>query len=85
MTPEENYAHQKNSPFVINEKKRRIEYGGTGKKNYKLTVTKVMLLKKMLNEGRKSVKQLSKQFKVSDMQIIRIRRGENWQAIPAAQ
>ena len=85
MTPEENYAHQKNSPFVINEKKRRIEYGGSGNKNYKLTVTKVMLLKKMLNEGRKSVKQLSKQFKVSDMQIMRIRRGENWQAIPAAE
>lgn len=85
MKPEENYAHQKNSPFVINEMTRRIEYGGTANKNYKLTVTKVMLLKKMLNEGRKSVKQLSKQFKVSDMQIIRIRRGENWQSIPAAE
>ena len=82
MTPAENYAHQRNSPFVIDEKKRRIEYGGSVNKNYKLTVTKVMLLKKLLNEGRKTVKQLSKQFKVSDMQIIRIRRGENWGFIP---
>ncbi len=85
MTPEENYAHQKNSPFVIEERERRFVYGPSGYNNIKLTVTKVMLLKKMLNEGRKTVKQLAKQFKVSDMQIIRIRRGENWSAVPAAQ
>lgn len=85
MTPQENYAHQKNSPFVIEEKKRRIIFGPTSSNKIKLTVTKVMLLKKMLNEGRKTVKQLAKQFKVSDMQIIRIRRGENWSAVPAAQ
>ena len=85
MTPEENYAHQKNSPFVIKEKERRIVYGSTASYTNKLTVTKVMLLKKMLNEGRKTVTQLAKQFKVSDMQIIRIRRGENWSSIPAAQ
>ena len=85
MTPEENYAHQSNSPFVIEEKQRRILYGGSFSKKYKLTVTKVMLLKKMLNEGRKTVTQLSKQFKVSDMQIIRIRRGENWSSVPAAE
>ena len=85
MTPEENYAHQKNSPFVIEQKERRIVYGSITSKNIKLTVTKVMLLKKMLNEGRKTVAQLAKQFKVSDMQIIRIRRGENWSSIPAAE
>jgi hypothetical protein len=84
MTPQENYAHQKNSPFVIEERERRIVYGPASSTSVKLTVTKVMLLKKMLNEGRKTVKQLAKQFKVSDMQIIRIRRGENWSAIPAA-
>jgi len=85
MTPEENYAHQKNSPFVIEELERRIVYGAASSRNIKLTVTKVMLLKKMLNEGRKTVTQLAKQFKVSDMQIIRIRRGENWSSIPAAE
>lgn len=85
MTPQENYAHQKNSPFVIKEMERRIFFGSTSSNTIKLTVTKVMLLKKMLNEGRKTVKQLAKQFKVSDMQIIRIRRGENWSAVPAAQ
>ncbi len=85
MTPEENYAHQKNSPFVIKEMERRLLHGAATSRNIKLTVTKVMLLKKMLNEGRKTVTQLAKQFKVSDMQIIRIRRGENWSAIPAAE
>ena len=85
MTPEENYIHQRNSPFVLKEKERRVAAGSIFSKNTKLTVTKVMLLKKMLNENRKTVKQLAKQFKVSDMQIIRIRRGENWSTIPAAE
>lgn len=84
MTPEENYAHQAKSPYVLAEKNRRFVEGPGLSKNFKLTVTKVMLLKKLLNEGRKTVKQLSKQFKVSDMQIIRIRRGENWISVPAA-
>jgi len=85
MTPEENYAHQQKSPYVIEERERRLVYGPTISKNIKLTVTKVMLLKKMLNEGRKTVTHLAKQFKVSDMQIIRIRRGENWSFVPAAE
>ena len=85
MTPEENYAHQQKSPYVIEERERRIAYGSVTSKNMKLTVTKVMLLKKMLNEGRKTVTNLAKQFKVSDMQIIRIRRGENWSFVPAAE
>ncbi len=84
MTPNENYEHQLKSPFVIEEKRRRVEEGALTSKTIKLTVTKVMLLKKLLKEGRKTVKQLSKQFRVSDMQIIRIRRGENWKNIPAA-
>ena len=53
MTPEENYAHQEKSPFVMAERKRRIAYGPTISNHYKLTVTKVMLLKKMLKEGKK--------------------------------
>lgn len=85
MTPEENYIHQQKSPYVIEERERRITYGSVTSKNMKLTVTKVMLLKKMLNEGRKTVTHLAKQFKVSDMQIIRIRRGENWSFVPAAE
>jgi len=84
MTPEENYAHQQKSPYVIKEKKRRKESITNNTRVAKLTVTKVMLLKKLLNQN-KPVKKLVKQFKVSDMQIYRIKRGENWGNVPAAK
>ncbi len=84
MTHEENVIHQRSSPLVIAEKEKRRGGSGRGTRTTKLTVTKVMLLKKLLNEG-KPVKSLVKQFKVSDMQIYRIKSGENWGDIPAAK
>ena len=84
MTPEENYEHQKGSPYVIEEKKARRTRRKENSRATKLTVTKVMLLKKMLNQG-KPMKQLVRQFKVSDTQILRIKRGENWADISAAK
>lgn len=84
MSSEENYEHQKGSPYVIEEKKQRKETFKIQPHGAKLTVTKVMLLKKMLNEG-KPLRQLSKRFKVTDTQILRIKRGENWGEIPAAK
>jgi len=83
MTPEENYEHQKSSPYVINDKQQRRQRQQSNPNRAKLTVTKVMLLKKLLNEG-KPMKQLVKLFKVTDTQIIRIKRGENWANIPAS-
>jgi len=82
MTPEENYEHQKKSPLVIDEKKKWAERMRTTKTT-KLTVTKVMLLKKLLNQG-KPLRSLVKQFKVTDTQILRIKRGENWADVQAA-
>ncbi|MEP7231535.1 MAG: HNH endonuclease [Ginsengibacter sp.] len=84
MTPEENYEHQKSSPYVIKEKLERRYRRNTNSGVTKLTVTKVMLLKKMLKQG-KPMKQLVKQFKVTDTQIYRIKRGENWADIEAAK
>jgi hypothetical protein len=84
MTPEENYRHQQNSPYVIHEKQQRKLGLSAAGRNEKLTVTKVMLLKKLLNQ-QKPVRQLVKQFKISDMQVYRIKRGENWGHIPAAE
>ena len=84
MTAEENYEHQKSSPYVIADKKQRQERQQSNPNRAKLTVTKVMLLKKLLNQG-KPIRQLVKLFKVSDMQIIRIKRGENWSNIPPAK
>ena len=82
MTPEENMAHQQKSPYVI-ANKEKVRNHLTNAKNVKLTVTKVMLLKKLLNEG-KSLKTLVKTFKITDTQILRIKRGENWGDIKAA-
>jgi HNH endonuclease len=85
MTHAENVIHQSKSPYVIADKATRRS--GTPlsiSRNTKLTVTKVMLLKKLLNEG-KDVNKLAKQFKVSGTQIIRIRDGVNWGDVPAGK
>jgi hypothetical protein len=84
MTPEENYEHQKSSPHVIKEKLERKHGSRENSRAAKLTVTKVMLMKKLINEG-KPMKQLVRQFKVTDTQIFRIKRGENWSDVQAAK
>jgi hypothetical protein len=84
MTHEENVVHQRNSPLVIALKENRRNGSLRNNSTTKLTVIKVMLLKKLLIEG-KSIKSLVKQFKVSDMQIYRIKKGENWGDVPAAK
>jgi hypothetical protein len=83
MTQQENVIHQRSSPYVIADLENRRN-GNRPNSNTKLTVTKVMLLKKLLNEG-KSLKALVKQFKITDTQILRIKRGENWGDVPAAK
>lgn len=86
MMPEENIAHQQKSPHVITSRANRKKgqaYNPNSKVN-KLTITKVMLLKKMLNQG-KPIKTLVKQFKITDTQILRIKRGENWGYVEAAK
>lgn len=83
MTQEENMKHQQNSPYVIEGKKKRKERLGETKFPVKLTETRVMYLKKLLNEG-KPTKQLVRMFKISETQIGRIKRGENWGHISPA-
>lgn len=83
MTAEEKNAHQAKSPLVIEEKKKRKQAGYEAIKS-KLTVTKVMYLKKLLNEG-VPVRNLAKQFKVTETQIIRIKKNENWASVEAAK
>ncbi len=73
----ESTAHQQNSPFVIAEKKTRFGKRNFNSKLYKLTETRVMLIKKKILEG-KSLRTLAKQFKVTQTQLLRIKRGENW-------
>lgn len=82
-TMEETISHQQFSPNVIADKEKR--QGGMLARfgNQKLTVPRVMLIKKRLLEGR-TMRQLAKQFKVTETQIARIKRGENWANVPAA-
>jgi len=83
MTKAENFVHQKKSPYVIKDKIARTGVIRDNSKATKLTVTRVMLLKKMLNEG-KPMKELVRFFKVTETQILRIKRGENWKDVEAA-
>ncbi|TZF86284.1 hypothetical protein FW774_04340 (plasmid) [Pedobacter sp. BS3] len=83
VTQAESSAHQQNSPAVIADKKNRPGRRPENSKVYKLTPTRVMLIKKKIAQG-KSLRSLSKQFKVTETQLLRIKRGENWKDIPAA-
>lgn len=74
-TREEKLAHTKKSPHVIAAQKV-IRRGISGK----LNTTQVIRLKKMLlDPNRKTrLKIIAKQFGVSEMQLQRIKTGENW-------
>jgi len=78
-TLEEKLAHRRTNPKVINlvakgqETKRKSD-------GPKLTLTKVIHLKKLLNDPNRKTraKMLAKQFGISEMQVSRIKSGENW-------
>lgn len=78
-TREEMLEHGRRSPHVIQAKKNLIEFNKNND-GRKLSVTKVIHIKKILaNPNRKTrIKMIAKQFGVSEMQIARIRSGENW-------
>lgn len=79
----ESTSHQQNSPNVKSAKGSRkgkhVDYA----KHYKLTETKVMRIKKKINQGIK-LSRLAKQFKISATQLLRIKRGINWGNVKAA-
>jgi len=82
-TKQEMMEHHRTSPKVIAAKKistkRIVEYN-QNREGTKLTTTKVMLIKKLLaNPNRKTrLKIIAKQFGISEMQLHRIKTGENW-------
>lgn len=71
--------HYRSSPKVIAAKKKLIEHNIKANGS-KLTETTVIRLKKiLLDPNRKTrMKILAKQFGVSEMQLYRIKSGENW-------
>lgn len=48
------------------------------RKHYRMTESKVILLKRRLREGKMKKKVLAKTFGITPMQLNRIERGENW-------
>ncbi|MFM2387611.1 MAG: hypothetical protein RL660_2368 [Bacteroidota bacterium] len=84
MTPEENNEHQQKSPAVKKDRKRRLGMRFDNANNV-LNVKKVAQLKKQLATEQFTVSSLAQKYGISDMQVIRIRRGENWADVEAAK
>ena len=72
-TVQEQYAHSMESPGYKNATKRLRE----PVKGPRLDVEKVRKIKLALQKGN-TLKNLALKYKVSDMQIYRIKIGENW-------
>ena len=81
-TYDEMRAHGHKSPAVIASFKKLQAYN-LKRDGAKLTSTQVIRLKKILADpSRKTrMKILAKQFNISEMQLYRIKRGENWSHI----
>jgi len=79
VTEAERLDHSQKSPLVIQARKNRLQ-PATAINGHKLTVTRVMLIKKLLANPKQTtrLKMIAKQFGVSEMQIRRIKSGENW-------
>lgn len=78
-TEAEKLDHIRKSPLVVQARKNRVQ-PQTAIDGHKLTVTRVMLIKKLLANPKQTtrLKMIAKQFGVSEMQIRRIKSGENW-------
>jgi hypothetical protein len=73
VTIEEQFVHSTGSPAYIASLKRRRK----PEEGLRLDVEKVKKIKLALKAG-KTLKELALKYKVSDMQIHRIKTGENW-------
>lgn len=79
-TQEEVTNHAGNNPAVIRAKEQMRKNISNGGYNTKLTEAKVKHIKASLAKG-KTLKELAIKHGVSDMQIHRIKTGENWSYI----
>ena len=81
-TYEEMIAHRYHSPSVIKARKKQLALITENRKHKgnKLNSTQVMFLKKrLLDPNRKTrLKMLAKQYGITEMQLHRIKTGENW-------
>jgi hypothetical protein len=77
-TKEEMEKHQQKSPLVL--KARRDRMNKPIYKGHKLTASVVkQIKKKIFSKSRsQSMREIAKQFRISEMQLYRIKSGENW-------
>lgn len=75
---DEMFAHQQKNPLVTEARER--QKGRKTQQGHKLNATQVMRLKKKIQDpNRKTrLKLIAKQFGISEMQLYRIKSGENW-------
>ncbi|HOZ52676.1 MAG TPA: hypothetical protein PLU17_12505 [Chitinophagaceae bacterium] len=78
-TRQEMLDHQKKNPCVIEGRKKVVEHN-IKSDGRKLRVNEVIFIKKRLADPNRTIrmKMLAKQFNISEMQLYRIKRGENW-------
>lgn len=71
--------HSKKSPNVIAAKKKLVEFNRK-RDGHKLTAKDVIRLKKKLFDPNRKTKNkaIAKEFGISEMQLYRIKSGENW-------
>ncbi len=67
-------AHQQKSPLVKSYRER------TKSKGHKLTAARVKQIKQMISQKnrKKLMRDIAEQFGISEMQLYRIKSGENW-------
>ncbi|HET6243829.1 MAG: HNH endonuclease [Bacteroidetes bacterium] len=78
-TKQELVEHNKKNPAVIEAIKKLTEFNKQ-RDGHKLTAAKVQFIKmKIFDPNRKTrLKMIAKQFGISEMQLYRIKTGENW-------
>jgi HNH endonuclease/NUMOD4 motif len=74
-TKDEMVAHNRENPSL----KNRVMPRRT--RNYKLTETKVKIIKKLLQNDKNRLKMIARQFGITHTQLNRIRSGENWKHV----
>lgn len=78
-TEEETFGRYKSHPaLILNKFKKQFMGLKPVVKHSKLSENDVLFIKQKLKKGGVTLKEIAKQFGVSDMQIYRIKTGENW-------
>lgn len=75
VTKNEMIEHNRQNPYLQNRTLPRQT------RNYKLTESKVKIIKKLLLNDKNRLKMIAKQFGITHTQLNRIRSGENWKHV----